>query len=76
MLVLIHIEKQTTAAIEIDPEDWIPYSNRGVAYGLQGNYALAIEDYTKSLEILPNDADAHFNRGVAFGRQGQRIVLV
>ncbi len=40
------------------------YYNRACAYYDSGQFAKALQDYTKVLEYTPDDAEAHFKRGV------------
>ncbi len=44
----------------------------GFAYGVQGNYDLAIETLNQALEIKPTSA-AYTNKGVAFLKQGKSV---
>ena len=41
------------------------HNNRGLAYGENGDYELAIEALTKAIELNPNYAIAYNNRGEA-----------
>ena len=43
----------------------IAYYNMGVAYGLNGQFNKAVENYTKALRLNPRDPDAAFNRDLA-----------
>ena len=53
-----------TKAIEINPQEAIPYYYRGDAkFNLQ-DYQGAIADYTKAIEMNPEYADAYNNRGI------------
>ena len=52
-----------TQAIEIDPDDFKAYNNRGNAYDDMGEYDQAIADYTEAIKIDPNHAMAYSNRG-------------
>src|SRR5262249_51497334 len=47
------------------------YNNRGNAYASQGQYDLAIDDYSKSINLDPNYARPLNNRGVAHKRKGE-----
>jgi tetratricopeptide (TPR) repeat protein len=46
------------------------YSKRGIAYGNQGRYALAIEDLSQSLQMQPNSAEVYFQRGRMYEAKG------
>ena len=52
-----------TKAIEINPDYFKAYNNRGFAYGTQGLINKAIADFTKAIELKPDYADALINRG-------------
>ncbi len=43
----------------------IAYYNMGVAYGGDGQFNKAVENYTKALRLNPRDAEAAFNRDLA-----------
>ena len=43
----------------------IAYYDMGVAYGLNGQFNKAVENYTKALKLNPRDPDAAFNRDLA-----------
>ena len=43
----------------------IAYYNMGVAYGLNGQFNKAVENYTKALRLNPRDAEAAGNRDLA-----------
>ncbi|MGR3177709.1 MAG: tetratricopeptide repeat protein [Candidatus Anammoxibacter sp.] len=55
-----------TKAIELDPNDAIAYSNRGVSYNDLKEYEKAIIDCTKAIELDPNDAITYYNRGISY----------
>ena len=59
-------------AIEIDPNLFRAYNNRGVAYHFKKEYYLAIADYTKAIDISPNDANAYDNRGFTYEALGRK----
>ena len=50
----------------MNPEDADAYYDRGVAYGKIGDFAEAIEDYSKAIDLNPEHADAYNNRGEAW----------
>ena len=47
------------------------YYNRGFAYSKNGEYGLAIADYTKAIELDPEHVKAYNNRGVAYREEAQ-----
>jgi tetratricopeptide (TPR) repeat protein len=52
------------------------YYNRGEAYGVQGQFDLAIGDFNQALRLEPNYPAAHQSRGCAFlviGKYSQAI---
>jgi serine/threonine protein kinase len=55
-----------TLAIELNPNDYALYNNRGAAYHADGEFQKAIADYTKAAELNPYHFSAYNNRGAAF----------
>jgi serine/threonine protein kinase len=55
-----------TLAIELNPNDYAIYNNRGAAYHATGEYQKAINDYTKAVELNPYHFSAYNNRGAAY----------
>lgn len=55
-----------TYAIELDPEYFEAYINRGATLDDNGNFELAIEDYKSALKLSPNDIIVTFNLGNSF----------
>ncbi|MBN1665130.1 MAG: tetratricopeptide repeat protein [Deltaproteobacteria bacterium] len=53
-------------AIKEHPDDAASYIKRGIVYGKQGNYNLAIADFNKAVELNPQSPDAYFYRGAAY----------
>ena len=51
------------------PNDYNVLRLLGVANGMGGNAAPALEYFTRALELKPNDADALWNYGVALYTQ-------
>ena len=45
----------------MNPDDVISYNNRGLAHEKNGEYELALEDYTKAIELEPNEVSAPAN---------------
>lgn len=60
-----------TKAIELDPQDFYSYGNRGLAYDDLGQYEKAIKDYNKVIELDPLNALAYNNRGLVYKNLGQ-----
>ena len=58
-------------AIQLAPNDAMPYNNRGGVYYALGQYQRAIEDYTEAIQLDPEDALAYYNRGYAYSLLGQ-----
>jgi tetratricopeptide (TPR) repeat protein len=48
----------------------IAFNSRGVAYGHQGDYNDAIEDFNQAIQINPTSALAYNNRGLAYNDKG------
>jgi len=57
-------------AIELDPNYYDAYEERGLLYLEKGEYDLAISDETKTIELSPDSILAYQLRGEAYGRQG------
>lgn len=53
-----------TKQINSNPNNYVVYSNRGVAYYNKGEYGKAIEDYSKAIEINPKFTDPY--NGIAW----------
>ena len=60
-------------AINLKPNYFVAYVNRGNAKGVLGRHKDAIADYNKALEFNPNLAEAYSNRGVAKDELGQYV---
>lgn len=58
-----------TQAIELDPNHFKAYFNRGFAHDKLGQFDKAIFDYSKALLIEPNNAYAFYNRGISHDRR-------
>jgi len=58
-------------ALEIKPDYYEVWGNRGVALNDLGKYEEAIASYDKVLEIKPYDHKARNNRGIALGKLGK-----
>ena len=55
--------KNFSKVIELKPNDYLSYMNRGWNKAKLGDYYAAISDYNKSIRINPNNALAFNNRG-------------
>ena len=55
----------STAAIELNPDDADAYYNRALAKGRLNDISGAIKDYTTSIKLSPDRDDAYFNRALA-----------
>ena len=53
-------------AIELKPDFFGAYNNRGVAYGEKHDFDTAIKDFTTAIEIKPDFFGAYNNRGNAY----------
>ena len=40
-----------------------PFYNRGVSYGIKGEYDLAIADFSEAIRLDPTNANTFYNRG-------------
>ena len=63
--------RSATAAVTLDPENEVAYTNRAGAYAEKGLVREAIDDCNKALSINPYYALAFNNRGYAMERDGQ-----
>ena len=52
-------------ALSVTKNNWTIHYNRGNALFLRGDYAKAIEDFSRTVEIHPRYANAYYNRGVS-----------
>ena len=46
------------------------YFDKGVEYGKNGDYQLAIDNFTRAIRIDPDYADAYYNRGNLYNALG------
>lgn len=63
--------RSATAALALDPENEVAYTNRAGAYAEKGLLEEAVNDCNKALSINPYYALAYNNRGFAVERAGQ-----
>ena len=61
-----------TKAIEVQPNDYENYYNRGVARLTKGDNDGAIEDFSRAIEMSPQFPLAYNNRGNARKAKGRR----
>jgi len=66
MRVFDQIILDLTQAIRLDPNNDIPYSERGIAYSDMGDIDWAIEDFNQAIRIDPDDYASYSNRGNAY----------
>ena len=50
--------------IELDPEFYFAYFNRGYVKCIMGDYWGSVSDFEKALEIEPKFSEAYFNKGL------------
>jgi serine/threonine protein kinase len=55
-----------TKAIELNPNDFGIYNNRGIAFHAMKNFEKAIADYNRAADLNPYDFSAFNNRGAAY----------
>jgi tetratricopeptide (TPR) repeat protein len=53
-------------AVELKPDDFVAYNDRGRAYARMRQYGLAIRDYDKAIALKPDLSQAYNNRGNAY----------
>jgi len=58
-------------AVEIKPDFYVGFNNRGEAYFLQGEYSAAAQDFKKALELNPKYSFVYNNMGVMYAQQGR-----
>ncbi|HEX2840807.1 tetratricopeptide repeat protein [Hyphomicrobium sp.] len=59
-----------SAALKVDPKNWLVFYNRGSVFFDLGKDDLAIKDFASAIEADPNTAIAYYNRGLAYERRG------
>jgi tetratricopeptide (TPR) repeat protein len=60
-----------TAAITLDPAEYLAYTNRGVAFHAMGQFDRAIQDFTAAIHLKPSSADPYTSRGLVLEEMGQ-----
>ena len=58
-------------AIELKPDFFGAYNDRGIIYSKKGDFDNAIKDLNKAIELNPNLTEAYNNRGIAYNRKGE-----
>jgi Tfp pilus assembly protein PilF len=56
--------------LQLDPDNYLAYYNRGVLYQDRGKLAEAIEDYSSAVKLDPEYSEAYYNRGVSRESRG------
>jgi tetratricopeptide (TPR) repeat protein len=57
-------------AIQLNPNDAVAYSNRGLAWNKKGDQDKAIADFNKAIQLNPNFSIAYNYRGIALYKKG------
>ena len=57
-------------------QDHVFYNNRGIDYGEEGKYDLAIKDFTKAIDLKPDYALAYNNRGAVYRSKGEHDLAI
>ena len=57
-------------SIDLNPQLYVAYTHRSVAYWHLGNYNRTIQDSTRAIELEPSFARAYQSRGAAYWHQG------
>ena len=58
-------------SIELDPNNFDAYYNRGNLQGKMGKYTEAILDHTRAIALNPKYTKAYLSRGYAYALQGK-----
>ena len=58
-------------AIELKPDFFGAYNDRGIIYTKKGDFDNAIKDLNKAIALNPNLTEAYNNRGIAYNRKGE-----
>lgn len=62
------IKKGDIKAIELEPNYFLAYNERGRTYSNLGQYERTIQDFDKAIELNPNESLVYNNRGLAYVR--------
>ena len=60
-----------TEALELNPQMFEAYNNRGVVYRKRGKPDEALQDYNRAIELDPDNAGAYNNRGFTYLSQNE-----
>ena len=60
-----------TDAIQLKPNFWAAYLNRGTALRKKGEFDQAIADYNQAIQMKSDLYDAYTLRGICYGAKGQ-----
>ncbi|HID19852.1 MAG TPA: tetratricopeptide repeat protein [Methanophagales archaeon] len=61
-----------TAGLELNPDNYYIYNDRGLCYLALGDIDESISDFSKAIELKPDFAGAYFNRGLAYLKTGSK----
>ena len=65
-----------THAIELDPENFVYFSNRAAAFTMQGEYEAALEDCRAAVSLNPEYAKGYGRMGAAYMGLGNPIAAI
>jgi tetratricopeptide (TPR) repeat protein len=68
--IIEHTIQGYDTAIQLDPGNAALRTNRGAAYGANGDYDKAIHDHDEAIRLYPQYADAYKNRAAAYVGKG------
>ncbi len=63
-------------AIELNPQYFAAYGNRGGVYKDKGQLDLALADYAKAIKLNPDNSYAYYNRGIVYADIGQYLLAI
>ncbi|MBN1364327.1 MAG: tetratricopeptide repeat protein [Syntrophaceae bacterium] len=58
-------------SLRVTKKNYLAYDHRGIAYGQNGQYLPAIDDFTKAIDLKPDYYKGFNNRGVTYFITGQ-----
>ena len=62
--------------LQLNPDNYLAYYNRGVLNQDQGRLAEAIADYSLAVKLDPEYSEAYYNRGISRESQGDLTVAI